>query len=104
MHGKENPVEYRQGVFFYRLVDTVEQINIDGDKVDGRQLHAFLQVETPYHIWFPRMIEYGFSEGRDFMNKNVHESREPINHDLTMDVEGQKERLQIDAHSCWDCA
>ena len=34
--------------------------------VSGRELHKALEVETPYHKWFPRMCEYGFSEGTDF--------------------------------------
>lgn len=34
--------------------------------VSGRELHEALEVETPYHKWFPRMCEYGFSEGTDF--------------------------------------
>ena len=34
--------------------------------VTGRELHEFLEIETPYHIWFPRMIEYGFVEDIDF--------------------------------------
>lgn len=31
--------------------------------VGGRDLHEFLEVVTPYDKWFPRMCEYGFSEG-----------------------------------------
>ena len=38
----------------------------DRPTVSARELHGFLQVETPYHKWFPRMCEYGFSEGQDF--------------------------------------
>lgn len=34
--------------------------------VGGRDLHEFLEVATPYDKWFPRMCEYGFSEGTDF--------------------------------------
>ena len=34
--------------------------------VSARELHEFLNVGTPYHKWFPRMCEYGFSEGNDF--------------------------------------
>lgn len=34
--------------------------------VSGRELHAFLEVKTSYKDWFPRMIEYGFTEGVDF--------------------------------------
>lgn len=34
--------------------------------VSARELHEFLGVETPYHKWFPRMCEYGFSENEDY--------------------------------------
>lgn len=34
--------------------------------VSARELHEFLEVETPYHKWFPRMCEYGFSENDDY--------------------------------------
>ncbi len=41
-------------------------------KISGRQLHMFLEVQTPYTKWFDRMAEYGFSEGVDFnSDKNV---------------------------------
>ena len=44
------------------------------NKVDGHELHDFLQVETPFKKWIDRMIEYGFVEGTDFWteDKNVH--------------------------------
>lgn len=34
--------------------------------VMGRELHAALGVKTAYKDWFPRMCEYGFTEGEDF--------------------------------------
>lgn len=34
--------------------------------VSARELHDFLEVGTPYQIWFPRMCEYGFTEGEDY--------------------------------------
>ena len=34
--------------------------------VSARDLHAFLEVGTLYKDWFPRMREYGFTEGLDF--------------------------------------
>ncbi len=40
--------------------------NPDRPTVSGRALHAALEVETPYHKWFPRMCEYGFRENEDF--------------------------------------
>lgn len=37
--------------------------------VSGRELHAFLGIETRYDTWFGRMLQYGFEEGRDFCSK-----------------------------------
>lgn len=34
--------------------------------ISGRALHGFLEVATPYDKWFPRMVEYGFTDGLDF--------------------------------------
>lgn len=39
--------------------------------VSARELHEFLEVETPYHKWFPRMCEYGFSENDDFVVMDI---------------------------------
>lgn len=38
----------------------------DRPTVSGRELHEALGVKTAYKDWFPRMCEYGFSEGKDF--------------------------------------
>ena len=38
----------------------------DRPAVSARELHEFLEVKTAYKDWFPRMCEYGFSEGQDF--------------------------------------
>ena len=63
--------------------------------VSGRELHEFLGVETPYRKWIPRMIEYGFTEGKDFnADKNVRVgeegnrevARELTDHLLTIDM------------------
>ena len=34
--------------------------------VNGRDLHMKLEVKTSFKDWMPRMIEYGFEEGKDF--------------------------------------
>lgn len=34
--------------------------------VSARDLHEFLEVGADYRHWFPRMCEYGFTEGQDF--------------------------------------
>jgi anti-repressor protein len=50
--------------------------------MSARQLHEFLEIETPYRLWFPRMTEYGFEESRDYTPYNfVH----PQNHQETTD-------------------
>ncbi len=60
--------------------------------VMGRDLHEALEVETPYHKWFPRMCEYGFTENVDFAvtDKNVHNSnggkQTIVDHQLTIDM------------------
>lgn len=38
----------------------------DNPVVSARELHEFLQVNTEFRHWFPRMCEYGFTEGVDF--------------------------------------
>lgn len=73
-------------------------INYDNSEqptVLGRELHEALGVETPYHKWFPRMCEYGFSEGEDFnsdkkvrvqMEGDRQVTREVTDHQLTIDM------------------
>ncbi|BCI60827.1 phage antirepressor KilAC domain-containing protein [Solibaculum mannosilyticum] len=38
----------------------------DRPTVSARELHEFLEVNTKFQDWFPRMREYGFTEGQDF--------------------------------------
>lgn len=66
-----------------------ELIKINGEnKVDGRELHEFLQIESNYTTWFNRMCEYGFMEGVDFFPKKEETSpnggRPSINHEMTI--------------------
>lgn len=44
------------------------KINYENDRptVLARDLHEFLKVKTAYKDYFPRMCEYGFTEGEDF--------------------------------------
>lgn len=54
--------------------------------VSGRDLHEALEVKTAYKDWFPRMCEYGFTEGKDFCS-NLSEStggRPAVDHALTI--------------------
>lgn len=54
------------------LVPLGEELNIRTDEngetlISGRELHESLKVATPYRIWFPRMVEYGFTENVDYI-------------------------------------
>lgn len=44
------------------------KVNYDNDRptVLARDLYDFLEVKTAFKDWFPRMCEYGFSEGVDY--------------------------------------
>ena len=61
-------------------------------KVSARELHEALEIETPYHKWFPRMTEYGFEETKDFAvtDKNVPNSgggkQNIVDHEITIDM------------------
>lgn len=69
----------------------------DGQQlVCGRELHEFLEVGTPYDKWFPRMCEYGFSDGKDF-STFLSEStggRPATNHWLTIPMAKEISMLQ----------
>ena len=67
--------------------------NAEHPTVLGRELHEALEVKTAYKDWFPRMCEYGFTEGEDFnplKNEQVRTegnrqvSRELTDHQLTI--------------------
>ena len=56
LHGSENAVA------------ELFELKYDEDRItiSARELHEFLEVGTQYKDWFPRMCEYGFTEGVDF--------------------------------------
>ena len=67
--------------------------NAERPTVSGRELHEALEVKTAYKDWFPRMCEYGFTEGEDFnplkndqvrTEGNRQVSRELADHQLTI--------------------
>lgn len=56
--------------------------------ISGRDLHAALEVKTAYKDWFPRMCEYGFTEGEDFCSflSESTGGRPSTDHQLTIDM------------------
>ena len=69
------------------------QISYDsGDPtVSARDLHEGLEIRTPYTMWFERMAEYGFEEGKDFFTKMLESTggRPSIEHELSVDMAKQ---------------
>lgn len=80
----------------------ITQDDNENSVVSGRELHEFLEVKTPYRVWFPRMVEYGFAENVDFavMYKNVHDDtafggrRVITDHALTLDMAKEISMIQ----------
>lgn len=66
--------------------------------VSGRELHDFLEVKTPYHIWFERMAEYGFTENVDFIGFEQKSSklggRPSVDHALKLDMAKEISMIQ----------
>lgn len=70
--------------------------------VSGRELHEYLEVQTPYKKWFDRMTEYGFIENVDFavMDKNVRDEtafggiRKMTDHALKIDMAKEISMIQ----------
>lgn len=89
-HGDANP-----------LIPIIEMEDRGIQAVLGRDLHAFLQIKTPYKDWFPRMVEYGFNEGQDYALKNEHSaspagmpSRPRLNHIVSLDMAKEISMIQ----------
>lgn len=69
---------------------TITTNEVGEPTVLGRELHEFLGVTTRYNDWFPRMVEYGFTEGKDFysfLSKTSETGGRPsTDHLLTIDM------------------
>lgn len=61
--------------------------------VSARDLHEGLKINTRFNDWFPRMVEYGFAEGKDFYSKMSktpgNGGRPSVDYDITVDMAKQ---------------
>lgn len=67
--------------------------------VSGRDLHKFLDIDTPYTQWFQRMAEYGFTENADFTSLSQKSEkpfggRPQIDHAMNIDMAKEISMLQ----------
>lgn len=74
-------------------MDEIITVNYNNNRptVLGRDLHGLLEVKEKYSQWFPRMVEYGFTENIDFMSFSEN-SEKPLggrpkqDHQLTIEM------------------
>lgn len=71
------------------------KVNNDNMTVSARDLHELLNIETPFHKWFPRMCEYGFSEDTDFWTKMSESTGGRPATDYDISIEMAKEICMI---------
>ena len=67
-------------------------VNSNTQTVSARELHERLKINTRFNDWFPRMVEYGFSEGLDFyskMSKTENGGRPSKDYDISIDMAKQ---------------
>ena len=70
------------------------KVNYANDRItlSARELHEFLEIETPFKKWFGRMAEYGFSQKIDYrevMDKIVQNpkgGRPSTDYEITLDM------------------
>ncbi|MCB8540858.1 MULTISPECIES: phage antirepressor KilAC domain-containing protein [unclassified Faecalibacillus] len=70
------------------------KVNYASDRItlSARELHEFLEIETPFKKWFGRMAEYGFSQEIDYrevMDKIVQNpkgGRPSTDYEITLDM------------------
>lgn len=63
--------------------------------VSGRDLHKALEVKTPYDKWFPRMAEYGFTDGEYFSTFLSKSTGGRPRHDHVLKLDMAKEIAMI---------
>ena len=97
LNSKRNPQRDHQGKGGQNGMSELNNLipvsyeNPERPTVSGRELHDFLNIETPYAKWFNRMTEYGFTEGEDYaevLDKIVQNPKEggrpATDHQLTI--------------------
>lgn len=73
-------------------MNEILKVNNDTQTVSARELHERLKINTRFNDWFPRMVEYGFSDGLDFyskMSKTENGGRPSKDYDISIDMAKQ---------------
>lgn len=83
-------------------INKLLKANYDNERItlSARELHKFLEIETPFKKWFGRMAEYGFQENIDFrevMDKivqNPQGGRPSTDYEISIDMAKEISMLQ----------
>lgn len=84
-------------------MNEIIKVNYENERptVSGRELHEFLEIETPYKQWFDRMKEYGFDENIDFVlftqkcaSSNASGVQTKTDHQLTIEMSKEIAMIQ----------
>lgn len=65
------------------------RFDMETQTISARDLHERLNIATRFSDWFPRMCEYGFTEGLDFyskMSKTETGGRPSSDYDITIEM------------------
>lgn len=81
-------------------MNSLIRINYETDQptVSARDLHEGLEIGTRFNDWFPRMVDYGFEDGKDFYSKMSKTpttgGRPPVDYEVSTDMAKQICMLQ----------
>lgn len=70
-------------------------VNCDTQTVSARELHEKLNIGTKFATWFPRMTEYGFTEGTDYktcypnLGSENHGGQNMVDYEISLDMAKQ---------------
>jgi len=73
-------------------------VNVDSPDritVSARDLHTALEVKTLFKDWFPRMLEYGFENGRDFNPLKIEQVRLEGSREVTRTVDDAEITIEM---------
>ena len=78
-------------------------VNVDSPDritVSARDLHAALEVKTLFKDWFPRMLEYGFENGRDFNPLKIEQVRLEGSREVSRTVDDAEITIEMAKEIC----
>ena len=80
------------------LIKVTEQ-TIGNETVNGvsaRELYKFLEIKSNFTEWMSRMVEYGFSDGIDFITISEKRNRQTLKeYAITMDMAKEISMIQM---------